>query len=191
MLNVSGLTFITSNDHKFAEARELFQKNSLELNRVKQTVVEIQADTLDEVASFSLKKDPSLAGHDNIFLEDAGLFVNALGGFPGPYSAFVLKTLGCKGILKLMSGVKDRTARFESSIAFRDHDGMYHYFKGITPGSIALSERGTEWGFDPIFIPDGESRTYAELGIEKAKYNHRVKSLQKMIDYLNEKKHSR
>lgn len=156
---------------------------------MKQTVVEIQADSLDEVASFSLKNDHSLSNYNNIFLEDAGLFVNALGGFPGPYSAFVLKTLGCKGILKLMEEVKDRSARFESSIAFRNQAGNYHFFKGITPGFIALTERGTEWGFDPIFIPEGESRTYAELGIDKTKYNHRVKSLQKMIDFLNERNH--
>jgi XTP/dITP diphosphohydrolase len=180
------LTFVTSNVNKFAEA-EKFLANQIKLVNNQHSRIEIQANTLEEVASYSLDKDPALSAMKLIFLEDAGLFIDALNGFPGPYSAYVLVTVGCQGILKLMTSIENRSARFESVIAFRDSNGKIHLFKGVTHGRITFNERGTHWGFDPIFIPYDENRTYAELGSDKKFFNHRVKSLSKLLVYLKKR----
>ncbi|MFW9991047.1 MAG: non-canonical purine NTP pyrophosphatase [Candidatus Odinarchaeota archaeon] len=183
------LIFSTSNANKFSEAEEFLKKATLPVKLInhRHSRVEIQAETLEEVALYSLENDPALRNRYSTFVEDAGLFIDILDGFPGPYSAHALKKLHCQGILKLMAGVEDRSARFESAIAFRDVAGNVHLFKGVTSGTMAFEERGTHWGFDPIFIPAGDSRTYAELGEDKEKFNHRIKSISKLVAFLKER----
>src|SRR5512143_3112551 len=99
--------FVTSNKGKFEEARGIFE--NLEMRNIGYT--EIQADTLEEVAAFGIKEVMNRL-EAPVMIEDAGLFVNALRGFPGVYSAYIQKTIGNPGILKLMEGVKDRDAAF-------------------------------------------------------------------------------
>ena len=95
--------FVTSNKGKFAEAQVIFD----DLVQRDIGYTEIQADTLEEVASFGIKEvRERLPGP--VMLEDAGLFVEALRGFPGVYSAYVQKTIGNNGILRLMEGVEDQ-----------------------------------------------------------------------------------
>jgi XTP/dITP diphosphohydrolase len=176
--------FLTSNEHKFREARELFEKHGLRLEWLRESYDEIQGDTLEAVAIAALKS----VERENAFIEDAGLFVDALKGFPGVYSSYVLKTLGNEGILKLLEGVEDRGARFKSIVAYQAGEKV-KIFKGVVRGNISHSPMGTKgFGYDPIFIPAGHTVTFAEDYELKTRTSHRMKSLMKLIDYLKEKK---
>jgi XTP/dITP diphosphohydrolase len=157
------------------------------VERVARTYEEVQADTLDEVA---LKSAQTLLAEAEItrpyFLEDAGLFVEALKGFPGVYSAYAYRTLGCAGVLRLLEGQADRRARFESRIALVTRWGEVDMYSGTSRGNIAPEARGEGgFGFDPIFVPDGEARTFAEMPLpEKERLSHRGAAVAALKDRL-------
>jgi len=145
--------------------------------------IEIQADKLEEIAAYCLEQFPDV----NCFVEDAGIFVEGLNGFPGPYSAYVFRTLGTDGLLWLMRNKTSRRARFVSIIAFRDAEEEKKLFFGETIGVISTEERGKGgFGFDPVFIPEGAIKTYAEMSpSEKDAVSHRGKATRALGAYLN------
>ncbi|MHA1746549.1 MAG: XTP/dITP diphosphatase [Promethearchaeota archaeon] len=183
------ITFVTGNKHKFSEVAAVFSEKFPEIEVLQSTVepIEIQADTLEEVA-----KTKATSIQQSVkppyFIEDAGFFVDdEYHGFPGPYSHYVMDTLGCAGILKLLGDATHRKAHFESVIAFVDSQGHLHNFKGINAGHVAYEARGTSgFGFDPIFISDDTpDRTFAEIGFEeKNAISHRRRALELLIKYL-------
>jgi len=119
-------------------------------------------------------------------VEDAGLFIEALNGFPGPYSHYVYQTIGTRGILKLMRNVDQRDSHFRSVVVFCDTDESLKTFRGETPGKIGQEERGSlGFGFDPIFEPlEAPGKTFAEMTLmEKGKYSHRAKALRKFAEW--------
>ena len=182
----ASLCFVTKNKHKFEEisliARPLGFNLRLCSNLEK---LEVQSESLVDIA---LKAAESLAekGLANVIVEDAGLFVKSLSGFPGPYSSYVYRTIGCSGILKLLEEEDDRRAYFESIIAFVDGKGRIRVFEGRVYGLIsyrAIGEKG--FGFDPIFIPAGYSRTFAEMTLEEKSWiSHRGRSALKLFRWL-------
>jgi XTP/dITP diphosphohydrolase len=178
------LTLVTHNPGKVREFRAGLAGLSLDLHHLDRTYHELQADTLEEVASFGLQE---LAGEvkGNFCLEDSGLFVNALAGFPGVYSAYVYRTVGLGGILKLLKGHEDRRAHFASVVAL-SWRGETHLFRGESFGTVARAPRGTSgFGYDPIFIPEGSKRTFAELSLpEKLAASHRGRALEKLAHFL-------
>jgi len=186
------LFFVTHNIHKFSEAQAVAAEYGFDLEWFSFEYEEIQHDDLETIAYDSCKKLvglPDLKGK-RFFLEDAGLFIRSLRGFPGPFSSYVFKTIGNDGILKLMNGFIDRSAFFMSVIAYYDLNTI-SLFKGITEGSITLQKRGSMgFGFDPIFTPydatvNGLNQTYAEMSLEtKNLYSHRQKSLRKLFTTL-------
>ena len=118
-------------------------------------------------------------------IDDSGLLVDALGGFPGVYSSYVYKRLGCAGILKLLEGAANRAATFETVFLHRT-GGMHEVFHGTCRGAIADREKGPGgFGFDPIFIPEGASQTFAEMSLtEKNAYSHRGRAVDELVRYL-------
>lgn len=179
------LAFVTSNPGKVEEARKYFEPLGVEVYQLKVSYPEIQADTLEEVAEYGAKWLAQRVD-DPFFLDDSGLFVEALNGFPGVYSAYVYKTIGCQGILKLLHGEKNRKAHFKSVIAY--WDGELHLFTGRVDGKIATEPRGSGgFGFDPIFIPEGFDRTFAEMTTEeKNRLSHRGRALREFANWLKE-----
>ena len=122
-------------------------------------------------------------------MEDAGLFVEALNGFPGPYSKYVYTTVGIKGILNLMKNVTNRSAYFMSAVSFGNPNEEPFCFVGKADGKLSLDERGTSgFGYDPIFIPsEGDGRTFAEMTTdEKNGYSHRAKALRKFAKWYSQ-----
>ncbi len=180
------LHFITGNDNKVKEARKKLSPLGYEVIQKDMDPPEIQADSLEEVAMFSAEwvreRSPT-----PFFLEDSGFFVDVLNGFPGVYSAYVFKTIGYMGILRLMEGIEDRDARFMAVIAYYDGNEI-HLFRGEVLGRVSYEPRGDGgFGYDPIFIPDGESRTFAEMSPEeKNMFSHRGRALESFIRYLEE-----
>lgn len=151
---------------------------------------EVQADTLEEVAR---ERALWLRGkvRGPFFVDDAGLFVDALKGFPGVYSAYANKTLGWPGILKLLEGRGDpeRGARFECCIAYMEPGmGAPFLVKGVCKGRIAAQGVGQAgFGFDPVFVPEGREATFAQLPLEdKNALSHRGRALAKFAAWLRE-----
>lgn len=178
--------FATKNKHKFEEAQQILANYDIELALFsKGKVVEIQSDDLKEIA-YKAIRHMSRYYKVPLMIEDSGLFIDALNGFPGPYSAYVLRTLGNSGILKLLKGISERRARYMAVVAF-SYKGKIELFTGETAGQISYEPRGTGgFGYDPIFIPEeGDGRTFAEMPVgEKNKISHRARALKKLAAYL-------
>lgn len=179
------IAFVTSNPGKVEEAKKFFRPLGVDVYQLRFEYPEIQADTLEEVAEYGVKW---LAERIDgpFFLDDSGLFIEALSGFPGVYSAYVYKTLGYQGILKLLEGETNRKAYFKSIVAY--WDGELHTFEGRVDGEITREPRGEGgFGFDPIFRPMGFNRTFAEMTTEeKNKISHRGLALKAFATWLKE-----
>lgn len=182
--------FITGNTHKFSEVSELFAKEKIDINleQLDLDPVEIQADTLEEVARVKLNSVISEVDA-SCFIEDAGFFVDSpLEGFPGVYSSYIFKTIGNKGILRLIDDFESSKAHFSSVIAlYHKPSKKTHLFKGRINGRVSATIRGTEgFGYDPIFIPNVQpDKTFAELSkLEKNKISHRGIALKKLTKFL-------
>ena len=181
--------FATGNDNKYQEAKSIFQVYNIQVEKLLVNRIEIQDEDPEKIARFSLEMISS--SPQKVFIEDSGLHINALNGFPSPYSSYVYKTIGNEGILRLLKEMKDRRAVFYSVIAYKDEFKDIHVFRGETEGKISeLISKGDGWGFDPIFIPitsDKNTLTYSELGFEKKNLlSHRSRSFQKLCRFLSQ-----
>lgn len=180
--------FATGNIHKFNEARSILTELDIAVGMLRVKDTEIQSDSLMEIAQASAREAFKRCGLP-VIVEDAGLFIDALNGFPGPYAAYVYKTIGNKGLLKLMKSVEDRKARFQSAIAYCDSSSCAPVcFKGEAEGEITVNERSRSgksgFGFDPIFQPDGSAKTFAEMTLEeKNVFSHRAKAVCKFAEW--------
>ena len=122
--------------------------------------------------------------------DDSGLCIDALGGNPGIYSARYAETpaLRIERVLKELNGVKDRDAHFTCAMTLINPDGEVEYkYQGICEGSIIEETRGTNgFGYDPIFLVKGDTRTMAELSEdEKNQVSHRSVALTNVLDYVS------
>lgn len=177
--------FATGNISKFNEARRILAEYGISAAMIKVKVMEVQDDDIERIAEISALnalREVNLP----LIVEDAGLFIEALNGFPGPYSSYVYRTIGVRGVLRLMEGVEDRRASFKSAVAYCDPGGELRCFQGVVHGRITREARGDRgFGFDPIFEPDEEpTRTFGEMSVEeKNKLSHRAKALRKFAEW--------
>lgn len=185
------LYFITSNKGKVIEAEQKFSEINIDIIQKDLGYPEIQSDNLIDVARFGVENIKKRFDKPFI-LEDAGLFIDILNGFPGVYSAYVYYTIGCRGILKLMNNYKgkERKACFKSAYAYSDSKEEIKIFQGESIGTISIQELGRNgFGYDPIFIPEGSKKTFAEMEVkEKNNYSHRGKALNKLSDFFKNKR---
>jgi XTP/dITP diphosphohydrolase len=179
--------FVTRNRGKYAEANQVARAFGVELRQLKLEKLEVQADDLSEIASFSARR-ASQAGRRPVVAEDSGFFVHALGGFPGPYSSYVSRTIGNLGILRLLGSTRDRSANFRAAVSFCRPKGRPVCFTGIVNGSISDHPEGTRgFGFDPIFRPrGGDGLTFAQMRTdEKNLLSHRAKAFAKFFRWFS------
>lgn len=179
------LFFVSSNKHKYLEAKAILDSFGIRLGFLKLSLEEIQSDSIKKIA-LKKAKDAFSRCNKSLIIEDDGLFINSLDGFPGPYSSFVFQTIGNKGILNLL-GTK-RNAKFISEITYCDKT-IVKSFEGKTDGIISKKLKGKGWGYDPIFIPKNSSKTFAELK-SKNKVSHRYKALKKFSNWYLRKQES-
>ena len=177
--------FVTGNKGKYKEAKQKLSDFNIDVFQKDIGYPEIQADSLEEVANYGIDLLKNRINEDFI-LEDAGLFIESLEGFPGVYSKYVFYTIGCNGILKLLKNIKNRKAVFRSVYGYYNKEKKIKFFIGECKGRISEKIIGNKgFGYDPIFIPKDQNKTFAEMNIdEKNNYSHRGKSLVKMINYL-------
>jgi XTP/dITP diphosphohydrolase len=179
------LYFITSNKGKVREATEKLRTLGFSVVQKDLGYPEVQTDCLEEVAQQGIEHVRAKF-HKTFMLEDAGLFIDALQGFPGVYSKYVFFTIGLPGILRLLDGVKNRKAVFRSVYAYSEPGKKPVIVVGECTGMISTETRGQHgFGYDPLFIPKGAEKTFGEMTIEeKNQYSHRAKALEKLITEL-------
>jgi XTP/dITP diphosphohydrolase len=175
------VTFASANQNKYREVHSILSSHDIAVDFAHVNLVEVQSDSLEEIAREKAKSAFVQAGRP-VIVEDDGLFIDALKGFPGQYSSFVYKTIGNEGILKLLAGSAERSASFRSLIAFYDGKSL-SISEGRVDGSISdkITEGG--WGYDPIFIPAGTDLTFAQLKEKKNEHSHRRKALEKFAQW--------
>jgi len=175
--------FASSNVHKYEEAKEILAEFGIKLEFFQTDLVEIQDESLSKIAV-----QKALNAYDKckkpVIVEDDGLFIDSLSGFPGPFSSYVFKTIGNNGILKLVED--NRGAKFRAVIAYCDSNKKPKLFEYSISGKISKNLQGKGWGYDPIFIPEKQNKTYAELA-EKNKISHRYESLKKFANWFKNK----
>ena len=175
------LWFVTQNAHKYQEARRTLDPFGIEIRMLASPKTEIQSTNLGEVAKFAAEE--AAKKHDRrVLVEDSGLFVRVLNGFPGPFSSYVHNTIGIEGLLHLMSRQTRREAYFQASLALASPRDSSQEFSGKVNGTISHKSVGTNgFGFDPIFIPTGTRKTFAQGGNRfKDKYSHRATAFRKL-----------
>lgn len=190
------LVFATNNKHKVREISDLLDSNFSILGLADLNITEDipeEAETLEENALFKARFVHEKTGK-NVFADDTGLEVNALGGAPGVYSARYAgesKSFddNIEKLLREMHGANDRSARFRTVIALI-LDGTEYLFEGTIEGEIIRERRGTGgFGYDPVFLATGYDRTFAEIPLgEKNKISHRAKAMRQLLDFLNARK---
>lgn len=187
------LVFATNNAHKLDEIRAILGSKIeiLSLNDINcHADIPETADTLEGNAALKAQYIYKNFGLD-CFADDTGLEVEALNGAPGIYSARYAGGEGhdseanMKKLLAEMEGKENRKARFRTAICLIE-DGKEHLFEGIVNGEIIQERRGgSGFGYDPVFVPEGYTETFAEMGNdEKNKISHRARAVAKLCDYL-------
>jgi XTP/dITP diphosphohydrolase len=187
------LIFATNNQHKIDEARVVIG-NKFELLTLQEAGIDIDIpephDTLEANASEKSHTIYRLTGI-NCFSEDTGLELPALGGEPGVKSARYAGhgrsfDRNIEKLLTNLAGKSDWSARFRTVISLII-DGREHLFEGIWEGRIIPEKKGNQgFGYDPVFIPRGASKTFAEMSIEeKSHYSHRARAMEKLVAFLN------
>jgi len=172
------LTFVSTNAGKFREVRAILADYDVRVRWKKRPLPELQAESLERVVTEKLDAAARLA--PRVLVEDSGLFLPALGGFPGVYSAYALDTIGLEGILRLLRSRK-RTAVFRT-VAGLAIGGRRWTRIGECRGTIAYRPRGLNgFGYDPIFIPEGERRTFGQLPpAGKNSQSHRARAIHRI-----------
>ncbi len=175
------ITFASTNQNKYFEVQLILSTQNISVDFAQTCLVEVQSDSLEEIARQKAKTAFAKLGRP-VIVEDDGLFIDSLAGFPGQYSSFVFKTIGNDGILKLLAGSAKRSAYFRSLIAFYNGKTL-----SISEGRVdgRISDRITEggWGYDPIFMPVGTNLTFAQLKKSKNEYSHRKRALEKFAQW--------
>lgn len=189
------IVFATNNQHKLDEIRKITQGtlSILSLSDIGcNEEIEETGSTLNENALIKAAYVKERYGFD-CFADDTGLEVDALSGAPGVYSARYAGEAcrpedNMKKLLAEMKGIENRQAQFHTVIALLCN-GENHLFEGVIRGSIILEKRGSEgFGYDPIFMPEGYDKTFAELGNEvKNQVSHRAVATGKLMHFLMER----
>jgi XTP/dITP diphosphohydrolase len=166
--------------------RELLAPFGVRVRWRRRPLPEPQVETLEEVVNSKLDAVKDLRGY--VLVEDSGLFIPSLHGFPGVYSAHILKVWGFDPILELLER-RNRRAYFRTVAGLRKGNRRW-MFAGEVDGEIAPQPRGHEgFGYDPIFVPTGSLRTFGETPPEgKNELSHRARAVRKVGEFLSGRK---
>jgi len=158
--------YLTTNKGKFDEANRIFKDQygiDIDIMNPDFEVLETQATNCADVVAFSVKYAAEKLGRPCV-KSDSGLYLDALGGLPGPYNAYFDKQIGVEKFLNLLKNETNRKARLEDCFAYCEPGKEPIVFTGGGTGTVSLEARGTlgRW-HDKFYIPDGETKTLSEL----------------------------
>lgn len=177
----SGWVFVTSNANKWLEAQRIL---GYAIERVELELEEPQAESVGQVALAKAKAAYQRLGRP-VIVEDAGVELLGLGGFPGPFIKYWEKLGGLASICRAADGLGDRRVRAVCALAICSEAGS-QVVEGAVEGVLSLQPRGQNgFGWDAIFVPKGEGRTFAEMtAAEKDARSHRRKAWERLRERL-------
>lgn len=187
------LIFATNNRNKVAEIQSLVG-NKYEIIPLKEAGIDIDiAEPHDQLEANAQEKAMTIFNmtSQNCFSEDTGLEIEGLGGAPGVKSArYAGENSNAQAnidlVLSKMTGIENRSAQFRTVICLIWKDQTY-YFEGICKGQILSNMQGENgFGYDPIFVPDGASKSFANMTMEeKNQFSHRKKAVTQLFEFLD------
>jgi len=179
-LNINNVTVITSAPHKIREINEILGTKHKVTTR---DIPEIQSLNLDKVIKAKVKNAYTIFKKP-VLVEDISFELTGLNGLPGTFVKFFIQTLGAEGVAKLIKG-KNNEAKAIAAVAIYDGKNL-KIFKSEIRGKVISKIRGENgFGFDGLFIPNGSTKTFAQMAIaDKNKVSHRGKALNKVKKYL-------
>jgi XTP/dITP diphosphohydrolase len=187
------IVFASNNENKIMEIRSIlgnsFSLLSLDEINIREDIPENEPQL--EGNALSKARYINNATGMNVFADDTGLEIEALNGLPGVHSARFAgdardSSENINKVLNMLGNTENRKARFRTVIALI-LDKKEYLFEGIVTGTIINERRGDKgFGYDPVFIPDGKTRTFAEMDLdEKNKTSHRARAFNKLREFLN------
>ena len=175
------LTFITSNKGKYEECKQFFP----ELQQEEVDLPEIQSLKPEEIIKEKLLKAKKEIPRKALIVEDTSLLIKGLGGLPGPFIKWFIKAMGPENLARtaILSG--DPSAIALVKIGYLNKKGNITFFEGRSKGSIVLPRGSNGFGWDTIFLPEGEERTFGEMSREEKKaISMRGKACKQLRDHL-------
>ncbi len=173
--------FITGNKNKFNEAKEFLP----DLEQLDIDLVEIQELDPHEIIRYKLAEAKKQKSGEFI-VEDTSLYFEGLNGLPGPLVKWFLESLKSEGLAKIAISSGNTKAKAVAIIGYSGSNGKIEFFEGEVGGNIILPTGETDFGWDPIFMPNGHSKTFAEMSAEeKNKISHRKKAFIKLANQLS------
>lgn len=182
---MNDIIFITGNENKLREAEQIL---GIKIVSKKLDLKEIQDVDLEEVIKDKLRSAYKTIKKP-VMVEDTGLFLNALNGFPGALIKQLIGRVGREGIVKLLEGFDDKSVVAKCAVGFTRDGKDLKVFIGEIEGLIVNPKGESGFGWDPIFQPKGYEKTFAEMSSEeKNAISHRYKALKKFKDCLDSPK---
>jgi len=181
------IIFVSSNPGKIEEVSKHLKNFGIEVVGKVLELPEVSSDDQEKVAKEKSKHAARVVGKP-VITEDTGLYFDAYKNFPGTHPKFIFESIGYEGIFKLLQG-KVRKASFKTMVSYCEPGKEPKVFAGICKGTITSEAKGESHPrlpYDSIFIPDGDTRVFAEMTKEeKAKYSHRAKAIEKFAKWFN------
>lgn len=176
------ITFVTGNENKIRELSPILGDT---FTTVDIDLPEIQSLSFKEVIEAKLKEARKSIQEGEIMVEDSGYIFHGLGALPGPFSKFFLESLGLDGVHTLVASLSSNKATFYTHIGYMDNMDTSTFFEGAISGTIVSPEGTGGFGFDPLFIPDGYSKRFAEMTEEERRtIRPRIKAAKKLKEFL-------
>lgn len=181
MTTAAPFVLVTSNVNKWREAERIL---GFSIERVELELEELQAESVRAVALAKSQLAFQKLGRP-VIVEDAGVELLALGGFPGPFIKYWEKLGGLSSICRAADGLQDRRVRAVCALGICGERGA-EVVEGVANGTLSLEPRGCNgFGWDAIFIPEGDDRTFAEMSAaEKDARSHRRQAWERLREKL-------
>ena len=174
--------FVTGNKNKLKEVRAIMP----EIEGSELDLSEIQELEPKKILEVKLEEAKKCKPNTNLIVEDLSLEIKGMNGSPGPLIKWFLKSVGREGVYKMAKMFGNQKAVARVTLGFANEKGENKYFEGIVKGKIVEPRGESDFGWDPIFVPDGYDKTFAEMGMEeKNKISYRKIALEKLKEYLN------
>jgi len=186
------IVFATNNENKTREIKNILGDSFTLLSLQDYNITEDIPENEDTLEGNALHKARTVYNmiHTNVFADDTGLEIDILDGLPGVHSARFAgenkdSAANIRKVLTMMGDTENRKARFRTIIALI-LKGKEYIFEGVVNGRIITKERGNDgFGYDPVFIPDGQNITFAEMSLdEKNRISHRAIAFEKLKTFL-------
>lgn len=179
-MKLSDLTVVTTSAHKLAEINQILGTKH-KVSKI--DIPEIQSLDLNEVITAKAKEAYNRIKKP-VLVEDISFEIKALNGLPGTFIKFFLEKVGTEGTVKLIGGRKTDTTVTAAVAIYNGKD--LKIFKGKVHGTLSKKDKGSGgFGFDKVFIPEGHTKTYAQMSSNlKNQISHRAKALKKVKRHL-------